>query len=59
MQGDVVFTINGETRRLKTGDMMMTEPDDIHKVANDSNEDFMVLVFKSNYVKDDTYWAKK
>ncbi len=59
MQGDVAFTINGETRRLKAGDMMMTVPDDIHKVENDSDKDFMVLVFKSNYVKDDTYWADK
>ncbi|HEQ98356.1 MAG TPA: cupin domain-containing protein [candidate division Zixibacteria bacterium] len=58
MQGDVAFTINGEIRRLKAGEMMMTEPNDIHKVENDSDEDFMVLVFKSNYVKNDTYWAE-
>lgn len=59
MHGDVAFSINGEARRLKEGDMMMTEPNDIHRVENDSNKDFQVLVFKTNAGKDDTFWEEE
>jgi len=58
MRGDVAFTINGQTRRLREGDMMMTEPNDVHRVENDSGEDFRVLVFKTNAAPDDTHWEE-
>lgn len=58
LQGDVAFTINGRIRRLKEGDMMMTEPNDVHRVENDGRSDFQVLVFKTNATAGDTYWKE-
>jgi quercetin dioxygenase-like cupin family protein len=50
------ITINGNELELREGDMMMTEPGDMHSVHNGGDNDFAVLVFKSNAHKDDTFW---
>jgi quercetin dioxygenase-like cupin family protein len=43
--------------RLSVGDMLLTEPDDVHKLINDSAEEFRLLVFKTNATAEDTYWS--
>jgi quercetin dioxygenase-like cupin family protein len=58
LAGDVAFTINGGTRRLREGEMMMTEPNDVHRVENDGEKAFQVLVFKTNAEPHDTYWQE-
>ena len=57
MQGECLLTINDETLRLTAGDMLLTEPDDIHRLVNDGDEEFKLLVFKTNATEQDTYWA--
>jgi quercetin dioxygenase-like cupin family protein len=56
LQGTCLLTINHETLRLSVGDMLLTEPDDVHKLINDGDEEFKLLVFKTNATSDDTYW---
>jgi quercetin dioxygenase-like cupin family protein len=54
--GTAEFTINDIAYKSTVGDMMITEPGDIHSVKNDSSSDFKILVFKTNASKDDTIW---
>jgi quercetin dioxygenase-like cupin family protein len=56
IDGECDFGINTETLRLKPGDMLLTEPGDIHSVRNNGDEPFRVLVFKTNAVSGDTFW---
>ncbi len=56
IEGEVTFEINGEVTKLKQGDMMITEPGDVHSVRNESERLFRILVFKTNVVEDDIYW---
>lgn len=56
ISGFCKITINRAERELRTGDMMMTEPGDVHSVHNGGDEDFVMLVFKSNARRDDTFW---
>ena len=56
LQGGCLLTINNETLRLSVGDMLLTEPDDVHKLINDSDKEFKLLVFKTNATEQDTYW---
>lgn len=51
------FVVNGEKVIIKTGDILMIEPRDEHKVVNNSEKDFLYLAFKSNYSNDDIYWV--
>jgi len=59
LQGECLLTINNETLRLSAGDMLLTEPDDVHKLINNGNKEFKLLVFKTNATSDDTYWSNE
>ncbi|MFA5364843.1 MAG: cupin domain-containing protein [Candidatus Bathyarchaeia archaeon] len=52
----VVFC--GETR-LKTqpGDTILCEPGEVHGVVNNTNEEFLFVVFKINANDQDMYWV--
>jgi quercetin dioxygenase-like cupin family protein len=56
VQGACLLTINKQTYRLTPGDMLLTEPGEIHKLINDGDEEFKLLVFKTNTNSKDTYW---
>lgn len=56
ISGEVTFTINQSQRVLRSGDMMVTEPNDVHSVKNASSQDFRILVFKTNSFPEDTVW---
>jgi quercetin dioxygenase-like cupin family protein len=51
------FIVNGEKIDIKTGDIIVIEPNDYHEVGNNTNEDFLYMAFKLNYKEDDLYWA--
>ena len=57
VQGECTLTVNNEMLQLTPGDMLLTEPGDIHKLVNDGNEEFKLLVFKTNATDQDTYWT--
>jgi quercetin dioxygenase-like cupin family protein len=56
ISGFCKIRISENERELRAGEMMLTEPGDIHSVYNGGVDDFVVLVFKSNARKDDTFW---
>lgn len=56
--GEAALKINGHTRIMKQGDMIVTQPSDVHEVVNDSDRPWEVLVLKTNYRYGDSYWPE-
>jgi len=50
------WNINGKKFIPDRGDVLVIEPDDIHEVVNNMNEDYLYLAFKYNYNKEDIFW---
>ncbi len=59
LSGNAVFYIGDDKREHKAGDVLITEPEDIHGVINDSDGDFLMLVFKINPAENDIYWVEE
>lgn len=57
LAGRCCLVVNGESRRLEPGDMLLMEPGDIHHLHNDGDEPFRLLVFKTSATDEDTFWA--
>jgi quercetin dioxygenase-like cupin family protein len=57
--GSCLFTINDETFPLQIGDLLLTEPGDIHGLVNDGPSTWKALVFKINAVANDSFWLDK
>ncbi len=51
------FVLNGEKIVPKKGDVIICEPGDEHAVE-DVEQDFCILVFKTNWVTDDLIWSE-
>ena len=51
------MTIDGATHRLAPGDTLTCEPPQVHSAANDSDQTWRYIVFKTNVTKEDTYWS--
>ncbi|MCK4670298.1 MAG: cupin domain-containing protein [Nanoarchaeota archaeon] len=45
-----------EEFRCKLDDFFLCEPGDVHEIINDTPEDFVILIFKTNEEDDDIYW---
>jgi quercetin dioxygenase-like cupin family protein len=56
LKGTATLTIAGEEHEAKPGDTYITKPGDMHSVKNNGKEDFELIVFKSNWREDDSYW---
>lgn len=56
--GSCLFTVNNSTFPLQTGDLLLTEPGDIHSLVNDGQTAWRALVFKVNAVADDSFWSE-
>ena len=49
----------GETRtKTQRGDTIMCEPYEVHGVVNDTDEEFLFVVFKINANDQDIYWVE-
>lgn len=57
MAGECIVVLNGTESVLRAGDMLLTEPGDIHSLRNVGQEEFRLLVFKTNCVRADTFWV--
>ncbi len=51
------FSINGKKVDLSAGDAFVVEPNDVHTVRNDSDEDFLYVAFKFDWVENDYFEA--
>lgn len=50
--------LNGIEYMAETGDIFIIEPGDTHEIINDTNDNFTILIFKTNEEKNDIYWGK-
>jgi quercetin dioxygenase-like cupin family protein len=56
LQGTCTLFVNDEAHRLQAGDMFLVEPGDVHRLRNDGDAPFRLLVFKTNATVGDTQW---
>jgi mannose-6-phosphate isomerase-like protein (cupin superfamily) len=56
LKGRAHLKIGSDEYDAKPGDTYITKPGDIHSVKNNGKEDFELIVFKSNWREDDSYW---
>jgi len=57
LQGSCRLFVNGEEIMLNLGVVLLMEPGDVHKLTNNGSQRFLLLVFKTNAKKNDTYWS--
>jgi quercetin dioxygenase-like cupin family protein len=55
--GSGMLNLNGQEFRCKPDDFFLCEPGDVHEFINDTDDDFVILIFKTNEEEDtDMYW---
>ncbi|MFW6110508.1 MAG: cupin domain-containing protein [Thermoproteota archaeon] len=59
LQGSATLLIGEREFQAEPRETYLCEPGEIHGVINDTNEDFLILVFKINTKENDLYWAEK
>ena len=55
-KGSGTLILNGEKFECQPDDFFLCEPNDVHEVVNNNDEDFIILIFKTNEVEEDIYW---
>ena len=59
IEGEGIIKINGEEYRVNPNDFFLCEVNDLHQFINDTDTNFIVLVFRTNEPKeDDLYWQE-
>jgi quercetin dioxygenase-like cupin family protein len=58
LDGRAKIGIDNKEYNVKTGDILLCKPRNIHWVINKSKKPFKLVVFKYNYVKNDTIWLE-
>jgi quercetin dioxygenase-like cupin family protein/2-polyprenyl-3-methyl-5-hydroxy-6-metoxy-1,4-benzoquinol methylase len=56
IRGNGIIRINGKEIMCEPGDFMLCKPGNVHEVINDREEEFVVLVFKTNEKAGDMHW---
>jgi|Deesub1362A_J573_1020465.scaffolds.fasta_scaffold00023_219 quercetin dioxygenase-like cupin family protein len=56
LHGEATLSIGGEEYIAKPGECYLCKPGKIHFVENHGEDDFMLLVFKTNWREKDSYW---
>jgi len=59
LKGSAILFFGDKRFNAKSGDVFLCEPNDTHGVINDSEEEFVLLVFKVNMREDDLVWSEK
>lgn len=55
-RGVCELVVNGEHHEIRAGDVVLMEPGDVHALTNRGQEEFEVLVVKTNATKGDSVW---
>lgn len=55
-KGTLIF--NGEKYQAEKDDIFLCQPNDIHEIINDSNEELVILTFKTNEESGDIFWLE-
>ncbi len=56
LKGRALLSIAGVEHDAKPGDTYICRPKDTHWVKNEGAEDFELIVLKTNWKDDDSYW---
>lgn len=56
LKGNGILFVGDNKERRKEGDIIFCERGETHGVINDTEEDFVWLVFKINFTENDTFW---
>ena len=56
LSGQCLLTVDSSEYRLQPGDIIFMEPGDTHRLHNDGDEPFLLLVFKTCAETADTFW---
>lgn len=54
--GTGIIKLNNKEFRCKPDDFFLCEPGDMHEFINDTNKEFVILIFKTNEKEEDIYW---
>jgi len=55
-KGSGMLKINNNEFRCKPDDFFLCEAKDMHEFINDTNEEFIILIFKTNEKENDIFW---
>lgn len=55
-RGVCELVVNGQRHEIRTGDVILMEPGDVHELFNHGEEEFELWVFKTNSAEGDTDW---
>lgn len=55
-KGTGIIKVNNKEFRCKPDDFFLCEPGDLHEFINDTDEPFVLLIFKTNEKEEDIYW---
>jgi len=58
LKGNALLFIGDKRFRAQQGDVFLCEPGEVHGVTNDTDEEFLLLVFKIDAKENDSYWVK-
>lgn len=56
--GKAVMGIGEDEYNAQEGDTLICKPEQTHYVKNNNSEIFRILVIKTNYEKEDSYWEE-
>ncbi|MEO0796421.1 MAG: cupin domain-containing protein [Verrucomicrobiota bacterium] len=56
LEGRGEISVAGKQIKLGPGDLLTTEPGEIHNATNPYDEVFRYVVFKTNWDPEDSYW---
>ena len=57
LKGNAVVFCGEKRVRAEPGDTLLCEPEEVHGLVNDTDEDFLFAVFKINAKDDDLIWV--
>jgi len=58
LKGKAILCVGNDQSLRRPGDFIACNPNETHGIINDSNDDFVLVVFKLNATKDDMIWEK-
>ncbi len=56
VKGEGVFIFNEQRYKVEPGSIFLCEPRDVHGMENDSTEELVFLIFKTNETDGDSVW---
>ena len=57
LNGNAILFFGNKRFRAQKGDTFFCEPGEVHGVINDTDEEFLLLVFKIDAKENDRYWV--